>query len=139
MSNKKNIGLLFTVIVIFGSFLYGIISTQLVKNDLHKNGVIVGNVYLRDFDKGYRDKYYGFDCAFMLDSTVKELTKWSRARSNIRKNVSAYIGHSFPGVYSRRYNRMELLMLPEDFAKYGLPYPDSLRWVDSLHKLDRRW
>ena len=134
MTKRKNIAAVITMIIVFGSLLFGIISTQVIRNEIRKNGIIIPNCYIVGVYKQYQVNSYSFECIFVFNNKKINLTGWSRARSSIRKNADEYLNHYFPGAYSERYNRMELLMLPDDFANYGLPYPDSLRWVDSLNR-----
>jgi hypothetical protein len=47
---------------------------------------------------------------------------------SIGKNI---IGKAFPIVYQKYWYGYEsnILITPNDFANYGLPFPDSLNWV----------
>lgn len=37
-------------------------------------------------------------------------------------------------MFTKRYEKIDLLLLPEDFVECNLPYPNSLLWVDSFKR-----
>jgi hypothetical protein len=49
-----------------------------------------------------------------------------------------FLNKTFPVVFSKKKPGVnEMLILPKDFERYNLQYPDSLRWVTEL--LDKNW
>jgi len=72
--------------------------------------------------------------------TPKGLKSGSRGYSTsgrkIRLHPSCYpelVGRTFPIIYSDKYpEKPRLLLLRKDFLRYGLPFPDSLRWTEPL-------
>ena len=61
---------------------------------------------------------------------------YSTSGRKIRLHPSCYpelVGKSFPIIYSDKYpEKPRLLLLRQDFLRYGLPFPDSLRWTEPL-------
>ena len=45
------------------------------------------------------------------------------------KQPNQFIGKSFPVIISTLTGQTELLVTPNQFKKYRLPFPDSLKWV----------
>ncbi len=48
------------------------------------------------------------------------------------KNVRGsreFIGKYFPVMYDPKFGTSQLLVEPDDFKEFNLPYPDSLNWV----------
>ncbi|MBK6829042.1 MAG: hypothetical protein IPG86_20270 [Chitinophagaceae bacterium] len=39
------------------------------------------------------------------------------------------IGKTFPAMFSAKNEKIEILITPEDFKKFKIPFPDSLKWV----------
>ena len=59
---------------------------------------------------------------------------YNRERKVIGSNTNvvkenSFIGKYFPIVYSPRINLGQILITPEDFKAYNIPFPDSLRWT----------
>lgn len=46
------------------------------------------------------------------------------------KNVHYFVDKTFPLIYSKKYpENHAILIFPDQFAEYDLPFPDSLHWV----------
>jgi hypothetical protein len=65
-----------------------------------------------------------FKYSFAYEGKIHE--SWSDARVDYS---SDFIGKTFPVKYSPKLGSGEMLITPRDFAKYGLLFPDSLKWV----------
>lgn len=111
---------------------WGFTINAIYKNDLRRNGILIKTCYITVWGKSNRGIYVDFFVNIKSDSFQKKNVE--SLSTGLRHNGDQFVYKYFPGVYSKKFNIVELLLLPEDFAKYGLPYPDSLRWVDSLHR-----
>src|SRR4051812_15135854 len=54
-----------------------------------------------------------------------EIKRFGSVSSAPKKRV--FIGKSFPFIYSSKINIGEVIITPEDFAKFNIPFPDSLQ------------
>lgn len=51
-----------------------------------------------------------------------------------RDYIAYFLGKEFPVIYSTKHpKRSMLLVFPENFEYWGLPFPDSLQWVIKYH------
>jgi len=128
MNIKKNILIYFSIALV-GS---AIIISFLLKSDLknNRNLIIVVPVSM---NARYKSQAVDYTCAIQIaDQPVIKVPSMPVKiyRQNVRRLL---IGKYLPAIYSKKFNMVELLLLPEDFSKHGLPYPDSLRWIDSLN------
>jgi hypothetical protein len=90
---------------------------------LKSNGVIV---FGKIIDHGYSAKSPVLDFKYSFLYKGKAYENWSSTRVNYSP---VFIGKTFPVRYSPKLDIGEMLITPRDFAKYGLPFPDSLKWV----------
>lgn len=68
------------------------------------------------------------------NSTYKSTTIYSEKKLS-RENWGALINKSFPVVYHRKMKFLSVMLIsPEDFQEFGVPFPDSLKWVLPLFK-----
>lgn len=89
--------------------------------ELKSNGVIVlGKI----IDHGHSAKSTVLEFKYAFQYEGKTYENWSGARVNYS---SDFIGKTFPVQYSPKLDIGEILITPRDFAKYGLPFPDSLK------------
>jgi len=109
--------------------IYTIIHVVKVSRDVKQGELINGVLLTKNVSaKGFQNA--NFRCEFIING--KEKNRY--APSTLHFVTGNYlIGRYFPAKYSRKYNKLELLLLPEDFKEYGLPHPDSLRWIDRLN------
>lgn len=53
-----------------------------------------------------------------------------------RDYFNYFAGKEFPVIYSNKHpKRSMLLIFPEDFQFWDLPFPDSLQWVNQYHSV----
>jgi len=121
---------IFLYLSVLALFIYWVVHGLIVQKDLRK-GELIKNVYIKSSYYYYKYSQSVFSCVIIIDGREKTLS----ISTDVPYKTGRYlVDHYFPAMYSKKYNRMHLLILPEDFKKYGKPYPDSLRWVDSLNK-----
>lgn len=90
--------------------------------DLKENGQVI-NVKIVDYlPPGKSMSQANYRCEFVYNGEVKNLI----SQSSIRHNKSLYVGEYFPAMYSPKTDAIRILMLPEDFSEFNIPYPDSL-------------
>jgi hypothetical protein len=65
-----------------------------------------------------------FQCEIFYKGEIKIVT----SNTNVDKN-QVFIGKRFLFAYSPKINIGEILVTPEDFKDYNIPFPDSLNWV----------
>jgi len=113
-----------------GYFIYIITHAIAVKRDL-KRGELIRSVFIVRNYSGLKDLSAAFTCRFTVDGAEKEIDV---SPSSIEAPTGRFlVNHYLPAMYSKKHNKLWLLLLPKDFEEYGLPYPDSLRWIDSLN------
>lgn len=131
MNRKKIIenpllGILLVAVVLGGIYLLGEYRGKSVTRSIAKNHVmasgIVSKVEFRT-KLGYVVRY-SFEVNDQYYSSSVNGSKFTRV-----KNVLT--GRSFPIIVSATDpSNNEMLILPEDFEKYHIPFPDSLGWVE---------
>ena len=65
-----------------------------------------------------------FECEFFYNGQQKIVG----SNTNVNKE-RIFIGKYFPIAYSPKINVGQILITPEDFKNYDIPFPDSLNWV----------
>lgn len=65
-----------------------------------------------------------FVCNVYYKGEIKVVT----CNSNVYKNA-IFIGKSFDFAYSPIIGKARILITPENFTDYNIPFPDSLNWV----------
>ncbi|WP_018626675.1 hypothetical protein [Niabella aurantiaca] len=115
----------------FTFFTYIIVHAISVARDL-KRGELIRNVFIVKDYKEYKGWHASFKCRIIIRNAEKEV--YTSSSSVIGPVGRFLVNHYVPAMYSKKYNELRLLLLPKDFKKYGLPYPDSLRWIDSLNR-----
>lgn len=116
---STDIGALIIVGLLIGVFL-------LFRNDadsnLKKYGQVINGKTLnwavgsKSFDLKYEFKYAG------------NVIVSSNAIEKIR-GLSIFEGKYFPVIYENGYGLSQILIDPDEFKKYNVPFPDSLKWV----------
>lgn len=113
---------------VFGLMVFLVFNTLNLSKDL-KNGELIENVIVLKADANSKFSRTDLSCSILWNGERKNVV----TSSPLSFFYSRYlVNRSFPAMYSKKCNKIDLLILPEDFTKYGLPYPDSLHWVDSL-------
>ncbi len=113
------------LIILVSFVLWVLIGRCINQNELKKNGVIV-NVKVVSWttpSKGSSNgSLYG---EFVYKSKKYRLlspTTYGWGLHNL-------IGRTFPAMFSAKNEKIEILITPEDFKKFKIPFPDSLKWV----------
>lgn len=127
---KKKIPLLIYGLVLI-AIIYFITHAINISNDL-KKGTLIKDVYILDAHYSSKLAMSIFHCKLNHKGQQKLIFSSSSISNKIK---GALVGHYFPAMYSQKHNRLDLLVLAADFEHYNLPYPDSLRWVDSLNRI----
>jgi hypothetical protein len=119
MRKQDKIAISIILIIAVFCVLFLIYRNRQLKND----GIIV---YGKIIGHGYSAKspILEFKYSFVYKGKIYE--RWGDARVDYS---SDFIGKTFPVQYSPKLGIGEMLITPRDFAKYGLPFPDSLKWV----------
>jgi|SRR4051812_12879793 hypothetical protein len=121
MDKKTLVGALFMI----GLLISVIVWRNVKQNDLKKNGTIVQAKILRVNLGGKVGG--GFECLINYKNTEIKLPSVSSLLSGKYK----FVGKIFPARYSPNSNTLEILITPEDFGKFNIPFPDSLNWVSN--------
>jgi len=89
-----------------------------IKTDIHTNPKSsLNNYYVDYYFFVNQDRYNG----------VYSIEKNIISKSFFIEN---FAGHRFPIIYCcNEINNNRLLILPEDFNEFNIPFPDSLNWV----------
>jgi len=108
--------------VIFLLIISALVYNQFKSNELRQNGIIlnariigIGLVTKGSPTFNYMFNYNGEEFSNESSTGVR------------KKNV--FIGRTFPIIFSPKTKDSELLISPKDFEKFGILFPDSLRWV----------
>ena len=137
MNKNKYTGLIAFVILIIGFGLCYYFSernnnklkTEIIKDAVLTSGIV--SAYLHDY-KGISEYEYYF-------STNENMANYySKSSSSSSFVTYAKIGKkvlnkSFPVIYNKslpQYNK--ILIIPDDFKEYNIPFPDSLNWVKEI-------
>jgi len=117
----------FSILLIFAYLIVHFIQAS---RDL-KNGNLINGVFVAKISSALGSTNAYFECKLPFNNKENTITTMTPIKY---RNGSILVGHYFPALYSEKYNRLKLLLLPKDFKKRGLSYPDSLKWVDSLFR-----
>jgi hypothetical protein len=120
-SMRKQDKITFSVFLIIAIFI--VLLALFRDKQLKSNGVIV---FGKIIDHGYTSRSAVLDFKYSFLYKGKTYENWSSTRVNYSP---VFIGKTFPVQYSPKLNIGEMLITPRDFAKYKLPFPDSLKWV----------
>lgn len=113
-------------IILFGTIVLlmvcAIMYNQLKTKELKKNGVLLnaqvkGISFVAKGSSMYKYSFY-YDGSFFLKESSTGI-----------KKLNFIVGRFFPVIFSPKTHNCELLISPEDFSKFDLPFPDSLKWV----------
>ncbi len=116
--HKYFISILFITFFFVSIFIYN----KLEKLDIKKNGIVVQVKIIDYIPPGKGGRRAQYKCIFEFDKIKKILI----SQSTIKSNRYFYLKKQFPALYSVKYDAIRLLMTPEDFAEFNLPFPDSL-------------
>jgi hypothetical protein len=126
---KTAFGILICFLV--GGFLYSRFYLDFYKKySIRKNQQIVQGA--RIVKVGHSPKAYNvyiIDFAYTLDN--KEYRSQIRNSYNFKKDAS-FLGKLFPVVIDKsNFSHAFILIKPEDFSYFDLPFPDSLHWINN--------
>ncbi|GAB3433103.1 hypothetical protein [Niabella aquatica] len=122
MDKASKIFLLIILFVFIGLMLY--VSHN--KSKLNEEGVFV-SVRIVDYNFGLKS-VNTLTCEFAYNHRQYRISTGSTVPTHKWKRL---IGATFPAIYSPRSGLLEVLILPDDFEKHNLPYPDTLaRWAN---------
>jgi len=124
LKNKTKLNILFLIIIISIIVYYKRGENHTIKEIKNNIGFATGIVLNSSASHrggiALKFKFYNKDSIYYNSKTLG-------IYSGFRNKFSA---KTFLVVFSLKDpNQNEMLMLPEDFNKYGLQYPDSLNWV----------
>lgn len=106
------------------------------RNEIRGNPtIVVGQV--QKLKKVYKD-HDRFEYTFYFNNTLYSGWSKSNGKATDYSNLSGHLYNKFfPVLLSTKAPQKysSILIVPEDFAEYGLKFPDSLRWV--LTYIDR--
>lgn len=103
--------------------------------DPRYSNAVLTHIYTATTRAGGHKTYFTY--SFQTPEGRKSSTNgYSTSGRKIRLHPSCYpelVGRTFPIIYSDKYpEKPRLLLLRKDFLRYGLPFPDSLRWTEPL-------
>ena len=131
-SNKKYAILFFLIIIIIITLMNYHNAPKkrlLIKEDMQ---MVIGKIEV--VSMSYRGGvliYYSFIDKNHIYKNQKTLSLYSGTRG-------FFLNKSFPVVFSSKSPEInQMLILPKDFERYNMQYPDSLLWVKKL--LDKSW
>ena len=130
---KKNPTNIVGVFLLLGIFLYSFFKSNNDLIELKKIGVLQKAIITgTTFSKGLLLTY-----SFIFENRPYTATK-RESRLNSDEVKSLFVNKTFPLIISQKNPQVrDLLIFKEDFEKYNLVYPDSLKWVcDSLKLKD---
>lgn len=127
MISQERIG--HTILIIMFITTAGVI---MVRNLIMKKAVTGNAVYttarLVHYNPTGKGVGGGFDYRYVVSGT--EYTGYRNYSAISWKMADVFLNKEFPIVYnSKEPSQSYLLLLPRDFAEFGLEYPDSLQWV----------
>jgi hypothetical protein len=136
MRNKKYVSLFFFAGVALLYFIFQFISNlntskskaEILSNSLFVNGVVDGGE--QKYKDAFRIKYHFIFLGKRYDQKQSEINNSSFFADKYLKMQNTLIGKSFPIIINKKKPEMnQMLILPEDFEFYNIPFPDSLQWV----------
>lgn len=119
MRKQDKIAIVIILFIGILSLLFLIYRNNQLKSD---GGIVYGTII--GYGHSAKSPVLEFKYSFAYNGKLYE--SWSDARVHY---LSDFIGKTFPVRYSPRLGIGEMLITPRDFAKYDLPFPDSLKWV----------
>jgi hypothetical protein len=123
MNDTDGIPTLIVFIITTFLFVLLIFYRNRIQTDLKNHGTLVNAKIIR-VNSGGRTSG-GFECIFSYQGKVLE----QPSPSTLQKGTFNFVNKTFPAMYSRKYQTLEVLITPTDFEKYNIPFPDSLNWV----------
>lgn len=118
--------ILIILTVFFIIYLIGQNCTRQIKEDM-----IIGNGFVfnsKMAHKGGVNIFYSFS----FNNTIVGGTKYLAIPSDLR---AIFVNKSFPVVFSSSKTDLnQMLILPKDFERFDLPFPDSLEWINERIK-----
>lgn len=109
------------IIVLF--VLWAIIGRQADQKDLHENGQIVNAKVISWLTPSKGSTIASLYCQFTYNNKV--YTKSSP--TSFSGGLQNLVGQTFPGVFAINTGVFEILITPQDFKKFNMTLPDSLK------------
>lgn len=117
--------LLFLITIVIVAYLRG----QRQKETIQKNIQQVSGT-ITETSMAHRGAGLDVTYQFSFENKIIENQHVLSVNSGIQ---NFFLGKTFPVVFSKDHPEAnEMLILPKDFARFNLPYPDSLKWVINL-------
>jgi hypothetical protein len=92
---------------------------------MREGDIISGRII--DYGPGGKSATISFKYEYYIDG--KTYTKITGYAGIAYANGNNFVNKNVPLIYSRKINSVRLLLIPVDFEKYQVPFPDSMRWV----------
>jgi hypothetical protein len=119
--NKVRTVLLFSILGVL--VIAALLNSYFKTLDLKTYGIILNGKITDVIAGGYRSS-----SKFRYSYVYNKIEYYDEGSTQI-KEKTLFIGKIFPIIFSPKTKNSELLMGPKDFEKYGIQFPDSLRWV----------
>jgi len=117
---KPNMSFYITLLLIAIGIIYLVISNR----TLHNNGILLNAKTLEWGSGSKMSLTLKYEFYYKGEKIIR-----SNAFGPIRGNDD-FVGRYFPVMYSPNLGgQSQLLITPDDFIRFNLPYPDSLKWV----------
>lgn len=132
MDNKRKnklfyLGVLLLLLVLFCIAKY---SQYLLKKEYN-----ISNAYIYSIRRTGRSDMLLISFNFNADGKIYKSSSTYSGKTIPLENIHSLTHRHFPVMYYPLFPKINtLLLLPIDFEQYGLPYPDSLKWVLPLIK-----
>lgn len=114
---QNSIGFLILMLLIIAFF----VARNRTQKELMSKGVIVNATIIMAVVGGRTEG--GFRCAFNYKGERIELF----TPSSVKRGRFDLVGKTFPAMYLPNTSTVEILIKPQDFEKFNIPFPDSLR------------
>ncbi|AHF17213.1 hypothetical protein [Niabella soli] len=98
-----------------------IVARNRTQRELKSKGIVVNTTITTAVTGGRTEG--GFRCAFNYKGERIELF----TPSSVKRGRFNLVGKTFPAMYLPNTSTIEILIKPQDFEKFNIPYPDSLK------------
>lgn len=121
MKKNDKIGFLVVLGLIILFLGYDFVFTKLMRGGEIISGKII------DYGPGNKGTSISIKYEYYIDG--KTYTSATGYGGIAYADGSNFINRNVPLIYSRKISSVRLLLLPNDFKKYDVPFPDSMQWV----------
>lgn len=127
---KKKI--LKTVVILFTIFfVFSIIRTLILENNLKRNKIIV-NGFITEYSTSYRG---GLEIIYTFEFKSKVYKGETAYPEIYSRHSNRFVGRYFPVIFTLdNPNFNKILISTSKFKKYNIEFPDSLKWVIKFEK-----